>query len=98
MIVIETCPICNHDLVDIVIATYPPIHQKQCFNCGWSFTDEVEKVVRVPFDVPTTTLNTHDWSNNDTLVSNACDNCPNNPKNGGSGYCNCTLGTIPVIC
>lgn len=98
MIVIETCPICGHDLVDVMIATYPPIPQKQCFNCGWSFTGVAEKVIRVPFDVPTTTLNTHDWSNNDSLASNACANCPNNPRNGGCGICNCTLGTVPAIC
>lgn len=26
----------------------------------------------------------------------ACQNCPNNPKNGGSGICTCTLGQTPV--
>jgi hypothetical protein len=25
--------------------------------------------------------------------SPSCDKCSNNPKNGGSGFCNCTLGT-----
>lgn len=28
----------------------------------------------------------------------ACDNCPNNPKNGGSGICFCTLGTPKITC
>ena len=27
-----------------------------------------------------------------------CQTCSNNPANGGSGNCNCTLGTCPVIC
>ena len=28
-----------------------------------------------------------------TLKTNRyCDNCPNNPSNGGSGICNCILG------
>lgn len=31
-----------------------------------------------------------------TLRKQACDNCANNPKNGGSGICHCTLG-LPVI-
>lgn len=33
---------------------------------------------------------------NENVFSSPCDNCPNNSKNGGSGICNCTLGT-PVI-
>lgn len=49
MIVIETCPKCGHDLRDLVIATYPPILKKECFNCGWSWTEEREEIVRVPF-------------------------------------------------
>lgn len=31
-----------------------------------------------------------------TLRKQACANCANNPKNGGSGICHCTLG-LPVI-
>jgi len=30
------------------------------------------------------------------VESSPCDNCTNNPKNGGSGICHCTLGA-PVI-
>jgi hypothetical protein len=30
------------------------------------------------------------------FYSNICINCPNNPKNGGSGNCNCILGTQVV--
>lgn len=48
-IIIETCPKCGHDLTDLVLATYPPIPQKKCFDCGWSWTGEREEVVRVPF-------------------------------------------------
>lgn len=49
MIVIETCPKCGHDLRDEVICTYPPIPRKVCWNCGWSWTGEPEKITRVPF-------------------------------------------------
>lgn len=43
-----------------------------------------------------------DWLHHDTVTSPyehlyshvppACRNCSNHPLNGGSGYCNCTLG------
>lgn len=49
MIVIETCPKCGNDLRDEVICTYPPIPRKVCWNCGWSWTGEREKIKRVPF-------------------------------------------------
>lgn len=48
-IIIETCPKCGHDLMDTIIATYPPIPKKECTSCGWSWTGEREEVVRVPF-------------------------------------------------
>ena len=28
---------------------------------------------------------------NDAYMADPCKQCPNNPKNGGSGICNCTL-------
>jgi hypothetical protein len=49
MIIIETCPKCGHDLQDLVLATYPPIPQKKCFECGWEWTGEPEQIMRVPF-------------------------------------------------
>ena len=49
-IIIETCPVCGHDLVDTVICTYPPIPKKTCLNCSWSWTGEREKIIRVPFE------------------------------------------------
>lgn len=32
------------------------------------------------------------------FTASPCQTCSNNPANGGSGNCNCTLGTCPVIC
>ena len=55
MIIIETCPKCGHDLHDEVICTYPPIPRKVCWNCGWSWTGEREKIKRVPFGGNTNT-------------------------------------------
>lgn len=56
MIVIETCPKCGNDLRDEVICTYPPIPRKVCWNCGWSWTGEREKIKRVPFGGNTNTF------------------------------------------
>lgn len=48
--IIETCSKCGHDLLNTIIATYPPINRKECLNCGWSWEEESkESVVRVPF-------------------------------------------------
>ena len=80
MIIIETCPECGHDLVNITLTTYPPIPQKKCFNCGWEWTGVREKVVRLPF------------VDNGVAESAPCENCLSNPKNGGNGVCFCTLG------
>lgn len=56
MIIIETCPKCGYDLHDEVICTYPPIPRKVCWNCGWNWTGEPEKITRVPFGGNTDTL------------------------------------------
>ena len=124
MIIIETCPKCGHDLRDEVICTYPPTPRKVCWNCGWSWTGEQEKITRVPFGGNTNTFtdkdNTSiswngsstdldsiniktstDWDSTNIKTSstintafgkNVCEDCPNNPKNGGDGICFCTLG------
>ena len=60
MIIIETCPKCGHDLLDEVICTYPPIPRKVCWNCGWSWTGEREKIKRVPFGGNTNTFTEKD--------------------------------------
>ena len=60
MIVVETCSKCGHDLQDEVICTYPPIPHKVCWNCGWSWTGEREKIKRVPFGGNTNTFTEKD--------------------------------------
>ena len=60
MIVIETCPKCGNDLRDEAICTYPPIPRKVCWNCGWSWTGEREKIKRVPFGGNTNTFTEKD--------------------------------------
>lgn len=85
MIIIETCPKCGHDLLDITLTSYPPIPQKLCPQCGWGWTGEPEKIIRVPFGG-----NSYISSDLNYKLS-PCMNCSNNSKNGGSGVCNCTL-------
>lgn len=108
MQIIETCPKCGHDLMNLVLTTYPPIPQKKCFSCGWSWTGEPEKVVRVPFGGNATNVieqpSLNDYINtlcelkDLTTEQSPCDSCPNNVKNGGSGNCNCILGLPKVTC
>ena len=96
MKIIETCPRCGADLIDVVIATSPEIIRKECWSCGWASQGEKEEVVRIPFGgnrswPDTTALNY-------TTDGSPCDHCSNNPKNGGSGICHCILGQPQVIC
>ena len=100
MIIIETCPKCGHDLQDLVIAVHPPIPKKECPNCGWYWEGEPEQVMRVPFcgnSTSTKTINYLDYSHVNNFTQSACTNCSNNPKNGGSGICHCTLGQMNVV-
>lgn len=53
MIVIETCPHCGQPLMDSVVATFPPISQKDCPNCGWHWEGKPEPVQYVPFQEET---------------------------------------------
>ena len=108
MKIIETCPRCGADLIDVVIATCPEIVRKECWSCGWASQGEKEEIVRVPFggnrswsgttetitNIPFTPMGSGDKAYN----GSPCDYCSNNPKNGGSGICHCILGQQPVIC
>ena len=77
MMIIETCPNCGHDLMNVMLCTNPPIPKKECVNCGWTWVGKREEVIRVPFI--------------DNKVNLSCDSCSANPKNGGNGVCHCIL-------
>ena len=108
MKIIETCPRCGADLIDVVIATCPEIVRKECWSCGWASQGEKEEIVRVPFGgnrslSGTTEINksihfTPMGLSDKTYNGSPCDHCSNNPKNGGSGICHCILGQPQVIC
>lgn len=100
--IIETCPICGHDLMGIMLASNPPIPRLECWSCGWSWQGQPEEIVRVPFGGNSIQLDGQ-FSLNDYLnlggayKQPACDGCPTNPKNGGDGICHCTLGSMQLI-
>lgn len=94
MYIIETCPECGRDLSNEVICTYPPIHCKVCYHCGWRWEEEQEEVKRVPFQPDTTRKSNLPGVYNGAFDKTACLTCPNNPANGGSGICSCTLGQL----
>lgn len=84
MIIIETCPKCGHDLQDEVICTYPPIPRKVCWNCGWNWTGEPEKITRVPFG-----------GNTDTLINK--DSIPLSWNGTSTGWDSTNLATSSTI-
>ena len=78
MMIIETCPNCGHDLMNVMLCTNPHKHKKECVNCEWTWVGKREEVIRVPFI--------------DNKVNLPCDSCSSDPKNGGNGVCHCILG------
>ena len=99
MIIVCTCPECNEDLVSLVLPTDPPQYKYECPKCGWFHVESsIEEVVRVPYHPalsPAIHKNSYIRQNIDTdwmFQSEPCRNCSQNPKNGGSGICHCTLG------
>ena len=97
--IIYTCPRCGADLIDTVICTYPPKVQKRCHSRGWTYMENLEEAVRIPFggnhgnnvviersNIPNLNLDC------DAFWNLACLRCPTNPANGGDGICFCTLG------
>lgn len=92
--IIYTCPRCGAVLIDTVICTtnghsssslipHPPKVQKWCPSCGWTYTEDHEEVIRVPFGGNL---------GNGAFCNSSCLRCPTNPANGGDGICFCTLG------
>lgn len=88
-IIIYTCPECGKDLQEEMIATFPPIHVKKCYSCGWS-SETKEDVIRIPYEKQ----NSNNYYFSDTIcVPKPCKNCANHPSNGGSGICYCVAGS-----
>lgn len=87
MQIVYTCPICGQDLKCVMLPSDPPQTRYECWNCGWSFDEPRPDIVRIPYP---------DVNNAWHPTNAACEGCSNNPKNGGSGICNCTLGNMTI--
>ena len=100
MKIVETCPRCGADLIDVVIATCPEIIRKECWSCGWASQGEKEEVVRIPFGGNRSYPDIFSSMGpiDKTYDGSPCDRCSNNPKNGGSGICHCILGQPQITC
>ena len=91
--IIYTCPKCGSDLHNVMIATYPPIDSKKCLNCGWEYVYErgdSDDVIRVPFTEPEEYKRTGKDAGAD-CAADPCAGCSDDPRNGGSGVCSCTI-------
>jgi len=86
--IVETCPVCGADLIHITYTTYPPKHKVQCSKCGWNYMED-EKIERIPW--------VYDQDNLASIPEN-CRYCGNHPRNGGTGICNCILGSTGIKC
>lgn len=49
------------------------------------------------FEFKVKDLNFYNYTKRENEILNICDTCSNNPKNGGSGICNCTLCVQGII-
>ena len=91
--IVYTCPKCGNDLIDEVLACYPPINKTYCPRCGWSHSVR-EQIIRVPFETERVNIDLNYAY--DKIKQSVCDTCSNNPKNGGSGICHCIMGSRPI--
>ena len=66
---------------------------------GNSIIDDLTSYDHLEVELNGTTL-LNDYHSYDGVISafeqSACINCSNNPKNGGSGICHCTLGQMHI--
>lgn len=60
--------------------------------------NELVEYVRREFKLPSTITTDKTYPTTLTDTPDPCRNCSNHPSNGGSGICNCTLGTPPITC
>lgn len=75
------CPTCRRRLKDNQSYRF-------CPKCGQAILLEEDEFYKPPQPQVVTTT----WTFIPQSTS-ACENCLNNPKNGGSGICHCTLGS-----
>ena len=95
--IIYTCPECGADLQSFILTSNPPKTQYSCPMCNWSYTEpqgQPEEIIRIPYGGNGLFESTYDVYD----LSDACEHCPNDPRNGGPGNCNCILGQPKITC
>ena len=60
--------------------------------------NELVEVVKRAIKLPTLITTDHVPDMTLTYTPDACKSCPNHPSNGGSGVCNCIMGTQSFKC
>ena len=60
--------------------------------------NELVEVVKRAIKLPTIITTDHVPDMTLTYTPDACKACPNHPSNGGSGVCNCIMGTQQFKC
>lgn len=59
-----------------------------CPDCQSSSCEGCQRTIPMP-------ITTTNWTK-DFFLNATCKTCPNHISNGGTGICNCTLGTIAI--
>lgn len=90
-----SCLTTASSLTYVYNATVSDTYITVCPECHKVVTKTKQRTVS---NITTTYSGTASTKINETFTSDACENCTNNPKNGGSGICNCTLGSPKVKC
>lgn len=77
------------DLVDVTDCSYTTL------NAIYSFGNKIDGAIENTVSQDELNRINQEFNGmfiNDSFEKSPCDNCSNNPKNGGSGMCFCTLG------
>ena len=94
----DFCPSCgwSHSSEEEVIRV--PFGENMLNNTPKQKAEDMVDLTNVNLNHVITVLNTPIQPSNAMYEQSACVHCSNNPKNGGSGICNCTLGLQEFKC
>ena len=88
------------------VCNYTPINLGELIKDG--VLSKIQNYHRITIDNATKNsvkkkkiiINNEIWKDfiNNAAIPLGCKTCPNHPSNGGSGICNCILGTPQITC
>ena len=100
---------CTHNDASKLVKAIRQYHESQGDNTVYEFIftnpdtelrvvdGDNQEIVKVDPDAAYTYCKVVD-GHSEVFSNSPCDNCNNNPKNGGSGICNCTLSNPNITC